>query len=84
MAHQNVTFTPVALAGVAADTTYFLRNTGGAEIRVAIQASAPARDQKDAFPVPPGGDLYPTPEAGESIWVWATAAFSEVVFVEAN
>ena len=84
MAHQQVTFTPTALAGVSADQTYFLRNTGPVPIRVAVASSVPDRGEKDSYPVPSGGDLYPTPESGESVYVWAEGQFSDVVYEEAD
>ena len=84
MARQVLEYEPVALPSTSADTTYFLRNTGEHPIRVAVRSSVPTTNEKDSFPVPPGGDLYPTPESGESIYAWGVTGHSEVVYEVAN
>lgn len=84
MAHQQVTYAPTALAGITADTRYFIRNEGGADIKVALGTTAPDSRTKDAVTVPQGGDIYPKPSSGESIYVWARVSFSDVYYEEAE
>lgn len=83
MAHQATDYTPTALASTSADQAYFIRNTGEETVYISTKTTAPDKDNRDAFPVPPGGDLYSTPETGESIFVWSKVGFSEVVYEEA-
>ena len=81
MPNQETTYTPAALAGISANTTYFVRNTGTDEVFVEVASAVPT-NRDNAYPVPPGGDLYPRPAAGESIYVWSPRGFSHVVYEE--
>ena len=77
--NQPTDSTPTALAGISAGTTYFLRNTGSEVVYLEVATAAPA-DTSNAYPVPPGGDLYPKADAGESVYVWSPRGTSRVVF----
>lgn len=84
MANHPVTYTPTALAGIQADTTYFIQNTGVNEIRVKVAVNQPdlstATGRDDAARLPTFGDLYPQPATNESVWVWAERGFSDLVY----
>ena len=80
MPTHRVTTTPSALPGTADDTTYSVQNKGPDEIHVLAAVAAPPNNA--GFVIPRLGFGYPTPETGESVWVWTLAGQSLAVFQE--
>ena len=80
MPTHTVTTTPSALPGTSDDVTYSVQNKGPDEIHVLAAVGAPA--SRAGFIIPRLGFGYPTPETGESIWVWTLAGESFAVFEE--
>ena len=81
---QAVTAAPTALAGTVEGTKYAVQNLSATPISLAVAAAAPAAEFR-TFAIPPYGFQYPTPGAGEHIYVWvpggdpqgAAAAYEE-------
>ena len=73
--NADVNDSPAALAGIAVDQTYFVRNKGPDVVMLEIATAAPARDSKSAVPIAAFPDekcdLYANAESGESIFAWA-------------
>ena len=71
--NQPTDSNPTALAAVSAGVSYFLRNAGPETVYLEVASAAPA-DTDNAYPMPPGGDLYFSAEAGESVYAWSPRA----------
>lgn len=68
---QAVTGAPTALAGTVSGTRYTVQNLAAAPVFVAVAVAAEQPDADSlAFAVPSLGFVYPTPGAGELVWVW--------------
>ena len=77
---QVVTDAPTVLAGIAAGVAVDLQNLSTTPITVANAAAAPSADTI-SFSCGPLEFRYPTPGAGESVWVWIAAPVNEAVLI---
>ena len=80
---RDIGTAPEALPGTVAGTKYAVQNQSvGQKLNIATAANAGAID--GAFTVKPGYVGYPTPEAGESIFVWFSARAGRIAYDKAG
>ena len=86
----DVSTTPTALANVDESQRYSVQNQSvnyNFEIYIVVSDTAPDLDADPptaSFIIPPLGFGYPTPESGDSIWVWVKAGRGMLVYDRAD
>ena len=87
---SDVTETPTALPNVAEGQKYSVQNQSvnfNSEIYIVVSDTVPDLDADPptaSFIIPPLGLGYPTPESGDSIWVWVKAGRGMLVYDRAD
>ena len=78
---QAITDEPVALAGTSSGTEYTVQNLAGIRCRIAVKADASGALASHYF-IEPFEHGYPTPDSGQSIYVWNDLGEGEVNYEE--